>query len=131
MDDVLGILYAKIKKKDVSVFRQLGKARKESIEKHGYSTKNAANCIRLLMEGVELMSTGCIEFPLAEEKLEIIRDLRSGKFSLKEVEDLFHHWDERLKTEGERSHLPEAIDEQRVKKIYLDIMLSRYDANST
>jgi uncharacterized protein len=58
-------------------------SRTELFLKHGYDVKFGMHCIRLLKEGVELLETGSLEFPLkyAEE----LRDIRRGKLSEREL----------------------------------------------
>jgi len=121
MDDILDILYADRKREEISIFRKLGKARKESIEKYGYSVKNAAHCIRLLMEGVEIMETGEIKFPISPERLDILRNIRAGKPKFEEVEALFHHFTEELNKACDNSDLPEKLDMEPINELFLDI----------
>lgn len=79
--------------------------RKELITKYGYDTKFASHLIRLLLEGIELLETGRIEFPLKHK--ENILWIKNGECSIKEVLDLAdgleHQIDEALKN----SKLPE------------------------
>jgi len=60
--------------------------RKELIEKYGYDVKFAANLIRILQEGIELMSTGKITFPL--KNLGMLQSIRKGGLTLDEVKKL-------------------------------------------
>ena len=51
--------------------------------KHGYDTKAAMHAIRLVGEGIELMSTGAITFP--RPNVEYLRAVRNGALSLDSV----------------------------------------------
>ena len=53
--------------------------------KYGVDVKFLSHCVRLILEGIELLETGCIIFPLREKQLLI--DIRNGNFDLKEVHE--------------------------------------------
>jgi hypothetical protein len=57
--------------------------RKELILKHGFDTKFASHTIRILYEGIELLKTKNLEFPLKERNL--ILDIKKGKYTCNEV----------------------------------------------
>ena len=123
MDEILEILYEGRPKKEVSVYRKLGEARKKSIDKYGYSVKNAAHCIRLLMEGVEILNSGTISFPLHPDRLDILRNIRAGNKTFKEVEEHFLAWEEALKQAAEISTLPKSVDMNAVNDLFLNLTL--------
>lgn len=52
---------------------------------HGFDTKFGSHLIRLLYEGIELLETGSLEFPLKER--EYIMKVKLGEVSLEEVLD--------------------------------------------
>lgn len=56
------------------------------VSKVGYDTKFASHLIRLLLEGIELLRTGNIVFPLREANL--ILDIKQGKYTIEEVMEL-------------------------------------------
>lgn len=49
-------------------------------EEFGYDTKHASHLVRLILEGVELLSTGKIILPLKDETRRIILDVKEGKW---------------------------------------------------
>jgi hypothetical protein len=57
--------------------------RQDLILKYGFDTKFGSNLIRLLLEGIELLETKRIVFPLKERQL--ITDIKQGKYKMTEV----------------------------------------------
>lgn len=60
--------------------------REELLTKYGFDSKFASHLIRLLFEGIELLKTGEIKFPLQEAQL--LRDIRNGKWEIPKIFDL-------------------------------------------
>lgn len=58
-------------------------ARTELWEKFGFDTKFGSNLIQILLEGIELVETGGLTFPLKEANL--ILDIKKGKYTREEV----------------------------------------------
>lgn len=52
--------------------------RPELIEAHGYDTKFAAHALRLAFQGVEFLTTGRLELPMAPDKLDLVMQIRTG-----------------------------------------------------
>lgn len=94
--------------------------RSELILKYGFDSKFGAHLIRLLSEGLELLKTGGLEFPL-KNKYELL-DIRNGRWSLEEVikysEDLENELLDAVKT----SKLPNNPDYKQVEKFVIKIM---------
>jgi len=59
--------------------------RPELVEQFGYDTKYAMHVLRLGYQGVELLSTGRLTFPITEPIRQHIRDVREGKISFNDV----------------------------------------------
>ena len=123
MDLIIDMLYENQPKKEVSVYRQLGKQRKNSINKFEYSVKNASHCIRLLMEGIEILNTGNIVYPFNEQKISTLRKIRAGETTFKEVEDLFNCLMEEIKNVAGKSKLPQNVNMKRVNDLFVDLTL--------
>jgi hypothetical protein len=93
--------------------------RVELFTKFGYDTKFASNLIQLSMEGIELMKTGRIEFPLsyADE----ILDVKKGVYNASFIEK----WAEDLKAAAldafEHSKLPDAIGPEKIHPRFNEI----------
>ncbi len=57
--------------------------REELLLKYGYDTKFAMHLIRLMLEGIELLTTGNLIFPLKEVSL--LKDIREGKWEIPKI----------------------------------------------
>lgn len=57
--------------------------RSELVEKYGYDTKYGSHLIRLLLEGLELITEGKLKFPLTQNTL--VRDIKMGKYTMTDV----------------------------------------------
>lgn len=55
------------------------------MEKYNYDTKFIMNLIRLLFEGIELLSTGDLKFPLQQK--EFLLNIKKGKYELQYILD--------------------------------------------
>ena len=114
MDEVVYHLFAEHKKEEVKITRKLGAKRKADIAKYGYSVKNAAHVIRLLNEGIEILETGKLKFPLSLDLVSTLVDIRNGKVSLQYVEEMYELLLMRLEVANSDSKLPEKISEKEV-----------------
>lgn len=72
--------------------------------KHGFDTKFASNLIQLLKEGIELMETGRIQFPLAYA--DEILHIKHGKYTAQEINEWADILVEDARVAYERSSLP-------------------------
>jgi uncharacterized protein len=124
MDQILELLYENQPKKEINIYHQLGAKRKESIQKYEYSVKNAAHCIRLLKEGTEILTTGNLIYPFNSDFVSILKDIRSGKKTYKEVEELYAFYQEEFKKSIILSSLPETIDMMKVNQLFLGLTLN-------
>ena len=81
-------LNVKMRKVYDAVITRLGKAshRQDMWLKYGCDVKFLMHCVRLMMEGKELLETGRIQFPLKEKDL--LLDIRNGKLSLEQIHQL-------------------------------------------
>lgn len=62
---------------------ETGDKRKKQILQYGYSPKNAMNCIRLIQQGIELLSTAFITMPRPNSQ-ELI-EIKQGKWKYEEI----------------------------------------------
>lgn len=62
-----------------------GSERAELVKKFGFDTKYAGHLLRLGMQGIELMKTGRILFPMKPIDIVMIRAVREGHYPLKDV----------------------------------------------
>ena len=92
--------------------------REEIVSAHGYDTKFASHLIRLMFEGVELLETGSIEFPLKERRT--ILDIKQGKWEMSKVLDFSSELEKQI--ESIDSKLPakpnvEALERFTINKL--------------
>jgi predicted nucleotidyltransferase len=57
--------------------------RKDLVEKYGFDCKYGSHLIRLLLEGLELLTEGKLTLPLTQNVL--VRDIKIGKYTMNEV----------------------------------------------
>jgi uncharacterized protein len=110
MDEVIRLLYENREREERPITRNLGAQRKGHIEQYGYSVKNAAHTIRLLNEGVMLLETGRLEFPLPSDMVAMLVHIRAGKSNLEELTKLYNDSMDRLQKAFEKSKLPDKPD---------------------
>lgn len=94
--------------------------RPELEQKHGYDVKAAMHVIRLLNEGVEYMRTGRITYPRPDR--EALIAIRTGAFTVEQVERMANSWFAELDKAYAESPLPEATNTAAVS----DFIVSKY-----
>ena len=92
--------------------------RKELVSKYGYDTKFASNLIRLITEGLELLKTGNLVFPL--KNVELLRDIRNGKYTMEEVLNMANEMEKELENVYDSAKLPEQPDRQNIEQFVID-----------
>jgi predicted nucleotidyltransferase len=83
--------------------------------KYGYDTKYAMHMVRLGLQGVELLTKGCLTLPMEGPDKDTCLAIRTGKFSLNEVLEFANQTETVLKGLLESSELPEYPDERSVE----------------
>lgn len=82
--------------------------RPELVEQYGYDTKFAGHMIRLGIQGIELLSAGRLTLPMLPEDAQVVRDVRTGKFTIRQVledaEELERRLGELIKTSDLREY---------------------------
>jgi len=78
--------------------------REELLTKYGYDTKFASHLIRLMLEGIELLNTGEIKFPL--QYAGTLRDIRNGKWSIEDIFNYSAELENEMSSVVEKSTLP-------------------------
>lgn len=121
-DSIINILYSD--KDDprvaLSTTRKLGEARKALVDAHGMDTKSCSHAIRLLGQGIELLKTGGIKFPLTDAAY--LLDIKLGKHSLEEVEIEYNRRLAALEVAYQESNLPEKADAKAINKLYIELV---------
>ena len=95
--------------------------RRELEDKWGFDTKHGSHLVRLMTEGKELLLTGNITFPL--ENAEEIKAIKNGKYSYEEILNMAETMEKEFETWYEKSTLPNSPDRNKLKELYLDIVL--------
>ena len=109
-----------VKKAKRMIEERLSKAshRTGMYTKHGFDLKFGSNLIQLLMEGIELLRTGRLEFPLAYRQ--DILDIKSGRYGAEEIEK----WAGELENEARQAlietTLPKEPDRVAIEEFVVD-----------
>jgi uncharacterized protein len=119
MDDIIQKLESLDEIKIVSSTSQLGSKRRADIEKYGYCRKSAAHAIRLVRQVTLLMQTGKIIFPSPDA--ELLLDIRNGKFSIKELQQMRDNSVNEAEKVREYSVLPDKPNSKKVWKEFFEI----------
>jgi predicted nucleotidyltransferase len=102
--------------------RELGKQRKESVAKYGYSIKNAYHAIRLLNQGTQLLRDGSIIFPLDEKIRYKLHEIRHGLMSRIDAENLYHEELRLLEYWQDKSLLSKNVSIKVIDTLYYDLI---------
>lgn len=88
------------------ISERLSKAthRKNLLTKYGYDTKFGSNLVRLMLEGIELLKTGELVFPLKEKNL--ILDIKLGKYRMTDVLNMAEEFEREVESLTEITSLP-------------------------
>lgn len=89
--------------------------RPELLGKHGYDTKYAVHILRLGYQGAELMTTGKLELPIADEPRDFMLNVRRGNVPLQEVMTRAGELERELKDLLKFSPLPDHPDEAKAE----------------
>ena len=101
----------------------LGEARKYDLSQYGYSMKNAANCIRLLIEGILLLSKGDTMFPFDTETLALLKFFRTGAASVADFNAVYESKIKELEEAYCSSKLPDKIDFPYIDDFYRSLCI--------
>lgn len=92
--------------------------REELLTKFGYDCKFAGHLIRLMVEGMELLKTGDLQFPIKERKM--LRDIREGKWSISRVLEYSFELEKEIECLVESSPLPAKPDFEFLQSYTID-----------
>src|SRR4051794_22129137 len=88
--------------------------RPELVAIHGFDTKYAAHALRLGIQGVELLTTGCMSLPMAAPHREYLRAVRRGEVVLDDVIARIDDYERRLTVLRESAAVPDQPDRRWV-----------------
>lgn len=97
-------------------------------EAYGFDTKHATHLIRLLLTGVELMSTG--EFTVNSPFEPLLRSIRDGKLSFEEVIHTAEAIEDALKLARDTGPLPPKVDQKHLGEFAHNLIL-KYNITKT
>ena len=95
------------------------KAMAEAEFEYRYDWKFASHSIRLLIQCIELAETGKIDFPLKQKDL--IMDVKTGKYSIDEMEKLFDDLDDEFNRIKHKTVLRKDPDYHGINKLLIHI----------
>ena len=93
--------------------------RADGMLKHGLDYKFMSHTIRLLYEGIELLQSGKITFPLKQRDL--ILDIKQGKLSIPEIVKLIDDLEQECKTVGNNTILPYSANTKAINELITSI----------
>lgn len=100
--------------------------RPELETKFGFDVKAAMHVLRLLHEGIELVSRGWVTLPRPEPERSKLLEVRRGEWSQERVVAEANRLSSLLDQEADRSALPEAVGTAAVERLVTDIYLKAW-----
>lgn len=120
MDEIVRILDSFDEKIVVPSFSGIGEKRKIDVSEFGYCRKSACHSIRLLGQLIEIMETGKIVFP--RPNADMLRDIRMGKFSKEELQEIYDSTLREAENKKESSILPKSPNLKKIWEKYKEIV---------
>jgi predicted nucleotidyltransferase len=118
-----GYAYGQLHRMDHQVFDgYMGEKRKNLVKKHGYDTKNAAHCIRLLRMGIEFLNDGMLYVDRSQKDGPQLLEIKRGQWTLEQVKT---EADRLFKLAEEvylRSSLPTEPDHKKVSNLLTEMI---------
>lgn len=103
-----------------AVIARYGNRSLSAAESGGKDWKALAHAVRVSKEVNDLATTGHIQFPLSYAPL--LRDIRQGKYSLEEVQDMLDRELQFAEFNLAASSLPEKVNGKRIDQLLLDLV---------
>lgn len=117
----LRIIYEKIKKE----YDEYGwRVKTKDFENLKYDPKFGYHSIRLLMEGLELISTGSLTFPIPQANHNILMNIKTGLVSYEELIELYDTYEGIIKDTN--SVLPEKPNFNKVNDWLIEVLLNEF-----
>lgn len=98
--------------------------REELVLKYGYDTKFASHYIRLLEEGIELLETGNLIFPL--KNADFILDIKLGKLKIEDIIELGEEYKNKLREIEKNSKIKIKQDYNFIENLVIEIFENYY-----
>ena len=90
--------------------------RPELVDKYGFDTKRAMKTIELGLQGVELLETGKLVFPFEQDRIDLLHDIRFGRWTHIDCIDYAKQLVDDLETLRIKADLPETPDLEKISK---------------
>ncbi|MHB8569672.1 MAG: hypothetical protein ACYC97_05675, partial [Metallibacterium sp.] len=97
--------------------------REQLLLKHGFDTKFSMHCVRLLSEGIELLETSNLEFPLRERDL--LLQIRNGEFEVEKVIEIIESYENKTRILKDNNNLPKSPHFHEIEDLCIG-MLKNY-----
>jgi len=94
--------------------------RRGLLNRYGFDVKFASHLIRLMLEGIELLKTGKLEFPLKERQL--LLDIREGKWTVEQVLEFSEQLEREMESLTISSTLPAKPRTEEIEKFTIGIL---------
>ena len=92
--------------------------REELLTKYGFDVKFGMHLIRLMLEGVELLKTGGLIFPLQEANM--LKDIRNGKWEINKILNYSYELEKEIESLIKISNLPINPNIEVIEKFTID-----------
>lgn len=102
--------------------------RPELKDKYGFDTKFAYHAVRLGVQGLEILTTGSLNLPMAEPGATWLRELRVGMHTLEETIDKISELQYLLRHLITSADLPQRCDMTKVNKLLVELYLDYWTA---
>lgn len=95
--------------------------RSELEEKFGYDTKHASHLVRLMEGAKDILKNNTYNPTLTGERLQLVKDVRAGKFSVEEILEYAERLDLELNEEYKKSTLQKKPNVKKVNELVLKL----------
>ena len=121
------MVYEKIK----SEYENYGwRVKTDTFESLGYDVKFGAHAVRLFHEGIQLLTTGYLEFPITGQAYDDIMAIRRGEVGLKGFYEICDRYEEENRSALTWTQLPDAPDWKWANQYLVDTLESHIVATS-
>lgn len=103
--------------------RMVTSNRTDLIEQYGFDVKNAYHIIRLALQGKQILETGDM---VLNANAELLKDIRRGKYSLQDINQMFADAEADLERLYKTSDLRYSADTESLQKILLECLEMKY-----
>ncbi len=121
-DGFAGYAHAQLTKLTNGAYKgYMGERRKAVVDKYGYDTKNASTLLRLLAQGIEALKTCEIQTFRTTDR-DFLLDVKTGKYSLSEIQEFADKKFKELDEAYENSKMPLDNNRTDIEELLVEIM---------